>query len=228
MRFVAPGERRRWDYNPGLLRRENTVADRDLFGEKAEGWDSRPMAQQLSEAIGDAIAERVPLSPDLHVMDFGAGTGLIASRIAPHVAKIAAVDVSDAMLQKLAAKPELQGKVEALCHDITLEELDLRFGLIVSAMAMHHVEDTRLLLTRFANHLEPGGRIALADLDLEDGSFHAPGTEGIYHKGFERAALTRLLEDRGFTDIEFTTVHTVIREQGEYPIFLVTARKAVA
>jgi 2-polyprenyl-3-methyl-5-hydroxy-6-metoxy-1,4-benzoquinol methylase len=140
------------------------------------------------------------------------------------VAGISAVDVSDAMLEQLAAKPELQGKVEALCHDLTLEALDRRFDLIVSAMALHHVEDTALLLRRFAEHLNPGGGIALADLDAEDGSFHEPGTEGVYHQGFERESLAASLRAAGFEQIAFTTAHTITKDAGRsYTVFLLTA-----
>ena len=197
----------------------------DLFQEKAGEWDARPLSQQLSQFIGDAILERVPMDDTMHVMDFGAGTGLLAGRVAPFVEKIAAVDVSDAMLEKLAAKPELKGKVEALCHDITLEALDLEFDLIVSAMAVHHVEDTNLLFHRFATHLKPGGMVALADLDREDGTFHKPGTEGVFHLGFERETFKELLEANGFTEVAFTTAHTVVKEDGKkYPIFLATAK----
>jgi len=198
----------------------------DLFKEKAGEWDTRPRAQQLSQAIGDAILDAVPLAADMRVMDFGAGTGLIAGRIAPRVASIAAVDVSPAMLAQLAAKAELADKVETVCQDITSQPLDRRFDLIASAMALHHVADTELLLQRFAEHLEPGGMIALADLDEEDGSFHEPGTEGVHHHGFDRDTLHRLLEGAGFGAIAFRTVHTLVKDDGRaYPLFLVTASK---
>ncbi len=45
-------------------------------------------------------------------MDFGAGTGLICPQTAAHVEKITAVDISQALLEKLGAKPALQNKVE--------------------------------------------------------------------------------------------------------------------
>lgn len=77
----------------------------DLFADKAADWDTRPFPLQLSEGIGAAIAARVPMRPDLTVLDFGAGTGLLAGRIAPNVGSIVAVDISPAMLEQLAAKP---------------------------------------------------------------------------------------------------------------------------
>ncbi|MDZ7661890.1 class I SAM-dependent methyltransferase [Thiohalophilus sp.] len=195
----------------------------DLFEEKARDWDTNEMITALSSGIGSAIVERIPLNYEMAVMDFGAGTGLISAHLAPHVNNITAVDVSESMLEKLAAKPELQGKVEVCCQDILEEPLNREFDLIVSAMALHHVEDTEKLFRRFADILRPGGRVALADLDKEDGTFHPADVEGVFHHGFERDALESLMREQGFTDIRFTTAHVVNKEEGEYPIFLVTA-----
>ena len=45
----------------------------------------------------------------------------------------------------MKAKPELVGKVEPVCQNILEVPLGRRVELIVSAMAMHHVEDTAAL-----------------------------------------------------------------------------------
>mgnify|MGYP006950044336 CR=1 FL=1 len=47
--------------------------------------------------------------------------------------------------------------------------------------------------------------VALADLDSEDGSFHPPDTDGVYHLGFDRDALRAELEADGFSDIELSS-----------------------
>ena len=83
----------------------------DLFNETAKDWDANEMRTILSSAIGSSILEHVSLHDQMRVMDFGAGTGLITSQVAPLVKKIVAVDISEAMLKKLVPKPELQGKV---------------------------------------------------------------------------------------------------------------------
>lgn len=197
----------------------------DLFDEKAADWDAGDMKQQLSRAIGAAIVAQVPLNAAMNVMDFGAGTGLICSHIAPKVHKITAVDISPAMLTQLAAKPELQGKVETVCQDILAQPLSRQFDLIVSAMAMHHVSDTKAMLQSFAQHLKSGAQVALADLDEEDGTFHPADAEGVYHAGFNQIALQKLLEHCGFIDISFQIVLTVAKEGKEYPVFLVVATK---
>lgn len=197
----------------------------DLFQEKASDWDASQMRQQLSSAIGKSILEHVALHDDMAVMDFGAGTGLLASHVAPKVKSIAAVDISAAMLDKLVAKPEFHGKVTAVCQDILAQPLALQFDLIVSAMAMHHVQDTGQLLATFAQHLQPGGKIALADLDKEDGSFHPADAEGVFHHGFAHDELQAVIARHGFSDIQFHRAHCVDREDKSFPIFLVTASR---
>jgi len=197
----------------------------DLFRDKAAEWDARPVPLQISEGVFAALTANVTLEPTMTVMDFGAGTGLVAGKIAPRVARVIAVDVSPAMLEQLAKKPELAGKTEIVCRDLLAEPLGRTVDLVVSAMAMHHVADTAALARALFAHLAPGGRVALADLDAEDGTFHAPGTEGVFHAGFDRAALGALLGDAGFVDVRFVTACEVGKEDRRYPIFLVTATK---
>lgn len=198
----------------------------DLFEEKARDWDKNDMVRGLSLGIGAAIQAAVHLDGTMRVMDFGAGTGLITAQIADKVEKVTAVDVSQAMLDKLLDKEDLRGNVEALCRNILEQPLPTGFDLIVSAMAMHHVEDTGKLIECLAAHLNPGGRIALADLDEEDGSFHPADVQGVYHAGFNREALHSLLSRHAFENIRFTTAHTVIKDAKSYPVFLVLARRA--
>jgi putative AdoMet-dependent methyltransferase len=195
----------------------------DNFASKADDWDVSDIPRQLSAAIGTCILENVNFHPRMEVMDFGAGTGLISAHVAPLVNRIIAVDISSAMLDKLVAKPELAGKVVAACQDIMDTPLDAQFDLIMSAMAMHHVDDTDKMIKRFAEHLKPGALIALADLDREDGRFHPENTAGVFHSGFDREVFQSLLEKHGFSNVRFVTAHTVNKEGRQYPVFLALA-----
>ena len=197
----------------------------DLFADKAAEWDARPLPQRISEGVSAALFARIALRSDQTVLDFGAGTGLLTTRIAPKVASVIAVDISPAMLEQLAAKHKLEGKVEPICQDILAAPLDRRADLIVSAMAMHHVEDTAKLLRALFDHLTPGGQLALADLDREDGDFHPPGIEGVFHHGFDRGQLAAKMRAAGFTDVAIETACEVDKEGKRYPIFLATATR---
>ena len=197
----------------------------DLFNEKAKDWDASERKKLISSAVGSSILKHVPLHQQMDVMDFGAGTGLISAHVVPFVHKIVAVDISKAMLDKLTSKPALQGKVEAICQDITDKPIDAKFNLIMSAMAVHHVENTSKLINTFYQHLKPGGKVALADLDKEDGSFHPEDSEGVFHFGFERNELQTLLENNGFDNIQFFTVYVINKKEKDYSLFLVVATK---
>lgn len=196
----------------------------DLFKDKAKDWDMRDHVKALSDDIGSLIISKLPLTPSMTVLDFGAGTGLISSHIVSKVKKITAIDISQAMLDNLSAKPELQTKVDIVCQDILKTPLNEQFDVIVSAMAMHHVEDINALIKTFAAHLNDSGYIALADLDSEDGQFHPRGTEGVYHFGFDRQSLKEAFEQQGFHQLEFVTAHTIDKEGTPYTIFLLTSQ----
>jgi len=197
----------------------------DRFADKAADWDTRPVPQQISEGVWNALSQCMSWSATDTVLDFGAGTGLVSTRLAPHVGRIVAVDVSPAMLERLAAKPELQGKAEVVCQDLLEQPLDTTVDAVVSAMAAHHVADTDELLATLFAHLRPGGRLALADLDAEDGSFHPADAEGVYHQGFDRDDLAARAVAAGFADVRFVTAAAVQREERSYPVFLMTAHR---
>ncbi len=192
----------------------------DHFQEKAADWDNQPVPAQISAGVFEALRSRLAWHAELTVMDFGAGTGLIAGKIAPLVNRIHAVDVSPAMLEQLAKKEELADKVTIHCRNLLEKPLDLEVDLIVSAMAMHHVEDTRALLSTLHAHLRPGGKVAIADLEAEDGTFHPEHVDGLFHHGFDREDLSRLMHETGFTEVEIETACDVYRDGRHYPVFL--------
>jgi 2-polyprenyl-3-methyl-5-hydroxy-6-metoxy-1,4-benzoquinol methylase len=151
------------------------------FDTAARDWDQRPMSQQLA-AVPPRLLAHLPLAPTDHVLDFGAGTGLLATQIAPRVAQVTALDMSGAMLQVLADK----GFANITPHQGDIfAGLPGRYHAIVSCMALHHVADTTALMQAFASTLHPGGRVALVDLYQEDGSFHGDNeAKGVHHFGF--------------------------------------------
>ena len=202
----------------------------DLFAHKAREYEANAHRVATVQGIGQSVLSTIALHGDMHIMDFGSGTGLLLEQLAPVVGKVTAVDVSAAMNQELEAKRHrLPCELEILALDLTCQPLDARldgarFDGIVSSMTLHHVADIPALLARFHALLPSGGFIALADLDAEDGRFHSDMT-GVFHAGFARDTLAQWVSQAGFIEIGFTTACVVQKPHGDYPVFLLTARR---
>lgn len=195
------------------------------FDAAAAEWDKGDLRQRIAVETSDTILKKVPLDDGMDLIDFGAGTGLLTYRLIPYVRSITAVDTSPKMLEVLESKSSPEHTIKTACCNIIDMPLDAQFDGIISSMAMHHVDDTGRFLETLHNHLRPGGFIAIADLDKEDGSFHSHGNDGVFHFGFERDALKNLARSAGFESVGFETALTINKPDGSYPIFLLTAYK---
>lgn len=201
------------------------------FDTAAADWDKESRRIELAKAISNEIA-LLPLRKDMTALEYGCGTGLVGLELAPRLATLVAADSSSGMLEILTAKIG-----ERSIHNVFPRHLDLlgedcgqEFDLIFSAMTLHHLSDVDTILKKFTDCLRPGGFIALADLDEEDGSFHQDNPDGVMHHGFNREKLAEDLEKLGFSTIQAATVHTIHRKDSQgkekpFPVFLITAVK---
>jgi len=193
------------------------------FDQSARNWDQRPMSQQLAQVV-PKLLEILPLEPTQHLLDFGAGTGMLAVPLAEKVKQVTALDTSENMLEVLDEKGI--GNIQTL-HQDAFAGLEDHFDGIVSCMALHHVEDTAGLMRVFTDHLQPGGYLGLVDLYKEDGSFHGDNAaKGVKHLGFVPDELKKIMEKAGLEFVEFQEILQIQHKNGrQYPLFLVTARK---
>ena len=210
-----------------------TQLDAAHFDSKARQWDDNPVFQERGLKIADAIRRAVPLHRHMNALDYGCGTGLLSFPLKDELGAILLADSSSGMLDVVAGKIAAQG-----VSNMTPLQLDLltdpppaqRFDLIVTSMTLHHVPDTDHILRIFHDLLQPGGYLCIADLDQEDGSFHGPEVD--VHHGFDRAELRRRAAEAGLADIQFQTVFSIAKEREsgtrDYPVFLMTARRAGA
>ena len=198
---------------------------KDYFAEKAKDYDKLKTRTNNVDTIAYSILKEVPFTKAMQVLDFGSGTGLLLSNIAPHVGSITAVDISASMNEVLRAKiNNIDGEVKMLAIDLTKEPLDKKFDAIISSMTLHHIEDVALLFKKFYNLLNKNGIIAIADLDKEDGSFHTTAT-GMFHCGFCRDEFLSLARRAGFRNLKIQTASIIEKPTGNYPVFLLTGNK---
>jgi len=210
-----------------------TTEKRD-FDAAAAGWDEEPRRLQLAGEVVAAIRREVPLSAQQATLDYGCGTGLVTLGLKPLVGRITAADSSRGMLEVLKNKLSAGGigTVETYLIDPEQQErLPGSYDLIVSSMTMHHVADVPRLVSLLAGKLNPGGWLAIADLEQEDGSFHGD-VAGVFHHGFARDFFFPVYADCALTDQRAVVASVVEKEDGaggkrSYPVILWLARKPV-
>jgi 2-polyprenyl-3-methyl-5-hydroxy-6-metoxy-1,4-benzoquinol methylase len=205
------------------------IRDKTNFDAKAANWDDDPKRVKRANEVADAIIREIQPTGEMDAMDFGCGSGLITLRLQPLLKSITGIDSSREMLNVLEQKVKQQGlaNVRTRLFDVeAVESIEGAYHLIVSSMTLHHVREPEPLLLRLYNLLLPGGYLAIADLDTEDGSFHSDNT-GVMHHGFDRTELKQLFAEAGFSNIRDTTAATIIRENEgrKYTVFLISGRR---
>ncbi|AIT26553.1 class I SAM-dependent methyltransferase [Bordetella holmesii] len=118
--------------------------------------------EDLKQIAGIAAAH-----PQARVLDLGCGGGHVSFNVAPLVASVVAYDLSQAMLDVVAAEAAkrglanlgtCQGKAERLPFD------DGEFDLVMSRYSTHHWEDPGLGLREARRVLKPGGIAVFTDV----------------------------------------------------------------
>jgi len=196
------------------------------FDERAPEWNT-PERIERAQAMARLVLEAVQPAADARVLELGAGTGLLGLALMPQVGSVVLADASGGMLDVAEATIATGAHPGArtLRHVLTIDPLpDERFDLVVSLMALHHVLNTEAALRAIAGLLDTGGRIAIVDLEAEDGTFHADPREPVLH-GYDRDALRAIAEAAGFRDVTFRPAWEMPKNGRTYPLFLVTATR---
>jgi len=198
---------------------------KDHFENKAKEYEKEAPRVNNVKNIANGILKQITFTKDMHIMDFGSGTGLLTEQIASLVSVITCVDMSKSMNEVLRAKKDsFPCDLEILELDLSTANIDKRFDVIVSSMTIHHVDNVSALFKKFYYMLEDGGSIALADLETEDGSFHTSDT-GVFHFGFDKEWFLQTAKDAGFKDLKIEQVSIATKPHGDFPIFLLTAKR---
>ena len=109
-----------------------------------------------------ATLQALGVGPTSTVVDLGAGTGAFARAVAPQVARVVAVDVSQAMVVAMRGQGIEAVRAGFLSYDHAGDPPDAVF----TRNALHHLPDfwKAAALERIARLLRPGGVLLLRDI----------------------------------------------------------------
>jgi ubiquinone/menaquinone biosynthesis C-methylase UbiE len=132
------------------------------------------------------------VKPGMRVMDFGCGAGFASIGMAHLVGKdgkVLSVDMQSEMLDMVKARIKQDGLEEIIStHQCDTDSLNVdgMFDFVNAFWVVHEVPDSKSFLQEVYSHLNPGGRLLIAEP-----MFHVTG------KGFKQ--LIKLAEDVGFS-----------------------------
>ncbi len=199
------------------------------FDRKAADWDD-PAKVARAGLVADAIVGATSPTPATRLLEYGAGTGLVTEALGDRVGPALLADTSAGM-REVMAKKVADGRIpDARVIDLDLTDADAElpdesFGLVVTVLTLHHVDELDRVLGRFAELLDHDGHLCVVDLDAEDGSFHGAGFAG--HHGFDRRAFADRLRSSDFDDVTVSDCGELTRDDGTFSMFLAVARPGV-
>jgi ubiquinone/menaquinone biosynthesis C-methylase UbiE/DNA-binding transcriptional ArsR family regulator len=158
------------------------------------------------KGLGETLLK---LLPPLVIADLGAGEGTLSQLLAQRAKKVIAVDNSEKMVAYGAE----------LAHRHGVSNLEYRLGdiedppierdsvdLVFLSQALHHAQNPGRAIKAAHRILKRGGRIVVLDL-LEHQFEKASELYADLWQGFSEAALTEMLTDAGFKEVETSIVH---------------------
>ncbi len=203
------------------------------FDKAAQDWDKNQIHVKRTEAIAKIISDKIEFKNKMIALEFGAGTGLLSFALKDHFAEITLMDSSAEMIKTTVEKIKDSGVTHMfpLLFDLEKEDYNSKtFDVIFTQMVMHHVEDIENMIAKFSMLLKNSGKLVIADLYKEDGSFHEMEFHG--HLGFDPEQLAEILKKKEFININYQKCFEIERplEDGKikkYPVFLMTAEKPI-
>jgi tRNA (cmo5U34)-methyltransferase len=201
------------------------------FDSVAGDWDKNQVHIKRTKAIAECFTEMVQTNKQMKALEFGAGTGLLSFALKDYFAEITLMDSSVEMIKATSEKLILTKDTHLIPVFFDLEKnnySDKTFDVIFSQMVMHHVKDIDEMTAKFFTMLNPGGKLVIADLYTEDGSFHDFAFDG--HNGFDPDKLAKVLQKKGFSNIKHQECFVITKEPAEkikkkYPVFLLAVEK---
>lgn len=115
----------------------------------------------------DLIAGRIGERPAATVLDMGCGGGHVSFRLAPAVGQMVACDLSQAMLDTVAAEAVRRGFANVATMQSAAEALPFasdHFDAVVSRYSAHHWRDLAEGIRELHRVLKPGGVAIFSDL----------------------------------------------------------------
>jgi ubiquinone/menaquinone biosynthesis C-methylase UbiE len=155
---------------PTPLQTDRNLARQQRFWtRRAVSWDHGAGNNPGLVKVVNQVVEQAAGAPEDHAVDLGCGSGQVTLALAPKVASILAIDISDKMIRLLVDNARSAGITNVQGRATPVEQLEFApssVDVIVSNYALHHLRDADkpVLVQRAYGWLRPGGRLVIGDM----------------------------------------------------------------
>ena len=170
------------------------------FDKEAHLWDEKPRRVELGKNVANYVKK---YCDNKTILDFGCGTGLVSLNLC-NAKEILGCDLSSEMVKIYNQKAKIfKCNAKAVCEDVV--NIDKKFDVIVTSMVFHHIKDIQGMLKILHSKLNNNGYLFIADLYIEDGSFHDKGNDDVFHFGFKKEDF----ESEYFKIVDYQKIYTI-------------------
>jgi ArsR family transcriptional regulator len=181
-----------------VLARRRTKSE-EFFSSASGRWDL--LREEMFGRAFHLHALLGLLDSSATVGDLGCGTGQLSGLVAPHVARVIAVDGSSDMLHAARVRLAEHRNVEVRLGNLETLPIDhAQLDIAVLGLVLHHVPDPALALAEASRVLRPGGRVLIIDMLPHERAEYQQQMGHVW-LGFPEAQLRKMLTIAGFDNV---------------------------
>lgn len=131
-------------------------------------WYTTAVGRVVEEVEWRCALDLMDLTPGMHILDAGCGTGRFAKLMVERGCRVTGVDQSPGMLAEARKRLSDEGKVSLIEGDLQKLPFEAdHFDLVVSMATFAFLEDPLAVLDELFRVVKPGGRVVVGIITAE-------------------------------------------------------------